>query len=197
MIRRRLALLVPLLVTATAVIAQDTEFIRALERAQQQRPATLASSARIAPPGEPGTPLVIHGRVYAPDGRAPVPGAIVFAYHTDPEGLYDRRGAPAHSWRLRGWARADAEGRFEFQTIRPGSYPGTTNPAHVHFTLFTPTGERYHAGELQFGDDALVPAGARAAAEREGEFGSVRPVRLDGGTQHVDLRLRISPRSKF
>jgi protocatechuate 3,4-dioxygenase beta subunit len=188
---------VTFLVTSSTLAAQDAEFVRALERAQQQRPARVESTARIAPEAEPGTPLVIHGRVFAADGRTPLPRALVFAYHTDRTGLYDAAGSPAHSWRLRGWAAADADGRFEFSTIRPGAYPGNRIPAHVHFTIFTAAGERYHAGELQFEDDTLVPAADRSTSTARGDFGHVRPVRLEGGTQHVDVRLRVEARQKF
>ena len=187
-------LLVTLLVTPLA--AQDTEFIRALEKTQESRPATLAATARIAPESEPGTPLVIHGHAFAEDGKTPLANAIIFAYHTDKDGVYDRPGTPAHSWRLRGWAKTDAQGRFEFSTIKPGSYPNTNNPAHVHFTVFA-ADAKYHAGELQFADDPLIQASARARDKSEGEFGSIRPVRTEGGSQHVDLRLRVSPRNRF
>jgi protocatechuate 3,4-dioxygenase beta subunit len=136
-----------ILTTATS-FAQDVEYQRALERAQQSRPAQLASTARIAPTSEPGDPLVVRGQLLNVDG-SPAANAIVFAYHTDRAGLYDKRENGPHSWRLRGWARADNEGRFTFETIRPGSYPNSNNPPHVHFTAFLPNGERYHAGELQ------------------------------------------------
>ena len=191
------AAFVTLLVTAPPLAAQDTEFIRALERAQQARPASLAMSARIAPASEPGSPLVIHGRAFAADGRTPLAGAIVFAYHTDREGHYDRQGSPAHSWRLRGWAQTDANGAFEFSTIRPGAYPGTRIAQHVHFTLFTATSERYHAGELHFADDPFIGARERTESDGAGEFGSVRPVRREGDVQHVDVRLRLAPRQRF
>ena len=188
---------VTLFVTIGRASAQDTEYIRALERAQQQRPATLASQARLAPAGEPGTPLVIHGRVFDTDGRTPAAGAIVFAYHTDRAGNYDAPGSSAHSWRLRGWAAADAGGRFEFRTIRPGPYPGRQIPSHVHFTVFLPSGARHHAGELQFDDDKLVPAGDRERSKAQGAFGAVQPVRTEGGTQHVNFQIRIDARQKF
>lgn len=175
---------------------QDVEFVRALERAQAQRPQSLSSSARIAPENEPGTPLAIHGRLVDGDGKSALAGAVVFAYHTDREGLYDRRSAGAHSWRLRGWVRTDAQGRFELRTIRPGSYPSTRVPAHVHFTVFAGDA-RYHAGELRFADDPLISPSERAAAERSGDFGEVRPVRVTAGVQHVDLVIRLDRNERF
>ena len=88
----------------TPLAAQDIEYLRALEKTQEARPATLTVAARIAPESEPGTPLVIHGHAFAEDGKTPLANAIIFAYHTGKDGLYDRPGAPPHSWRLRGWA---------------------------------------------------------------------------------------------
>jgi protocatechuate 3,4-dioxygenase beta subunit len=95
-------------------------------------------------------------------------GAIVFAYHTDRGGLYDDPSKGPHSWRLRGWARTDREGRFTFETIRPGSYPNSNNPPHVHFTAFLPNGERYHAGELEL--SMTRPAGAPVPEEASVEL---------------------------
>ena len=111
-------------VSVPALAAQDTEYLRALERAQAPRPAALSSTARIAAESEPGTPLTIRGKLFAEDGKTAVADAIVFAYHTDRQGLYDKAGSPAHSWRIRGWAKTAADGAFEFRTIRPGRYPG-------------------------------------------------------------------------
>ena len=174
-------------------LAQDVEFIRAMERAQQGRPATLLSRARIASADEPGTPLVIHGRVFAADGRTPLPGAVIFAYHTDREGHYNRPGTPPHSWRLRGWARADDAGAFEFATIRPGAYPSRNIPAHVHFTIFHGS-ERFHAGELQFDDDPVLTPAQRSRSRGQGIFGEVQAVRREGNIEHVEIALKASER---
>jgi protocatechuate 3,4-dioxygenase beta subunit len=138
---------------------------------------------------------VLHGRIVNADG-SPAANAIVFAYHTDRTGLYDRREAGPHSWRLKGWARAGQDGRFTFQTIRPGSYPDSRNPAHVHFTAFLPSGERYHAGGVQFANDPLNSQSARDQGARD-EFAEVRPVRREGNTEQVTFALRLDPRQKF
>lgn len=183
-------------VSVPALAAQDTEYLRALERAQAQRPAALSSTARIAAENEPGTPLTIRGRLFAEDGKTAVADAIVFAYHTDRQGLYDKAGSPAHSWRIRGWAKTAADGAFEFRTIRPGRYPGDRIPAHVHFTVFAGS-TRYHAGELRFDDDDVVPAREREASRQEGIFGSVRPVRKEGDGEIVDVAIRLKPAERF
>jgi len=177
--------------------SQDLEFVRALEAAQRSRPSRLSSTARIAPETEPGTPLVVHGRAFAADGRTPLANAIVFAYHTDRTGVYDHPGSPAHSWRLKGWATTGADGRFEFRTIRPSPYPGRREAAHIHVTLFTLDGNRYHAGEVLFDDDALVTADTREATRRDATFGPVRPVRHEGSIDHVDFNARVVSSQKF
>jgi protocatechuate 3,4-dioxygenase beta subunit len=168
--------------------AQDREFIRALEAAQRDRPKTLTSSGRIAPASEPGDPLVVHGRAVAEDGNTPVAGAVVFAYHTDREGLYNRPEAGPHSWRLRGWVQTAPDGRFEFTTIRPAAYPQNKIPQHIHLQIFLPDGRRYWADELQFADDPLLPAQDRGGACK---------VRREGSVQHVDFTLRLKPAHKF
>lgn len=171
-----------------SALAQDWEFIAALERAQRERPKRLASSARIAPESEPGDPMVIHGRAVAEDGRAPVVGAVIFAYHTDRDGHYDHRGAPAHSWRLKGWALTDEQGRFEFRTIRPGAYPQRNTPEHIHLNMFLPDGRRYWADGLVFDDDPRLSAADRPTASH---------VRRESGLQHVDFDFRLIQKNRF
>ena len=81
---------------------------------------------------EPGEPLVVRGVIYQRDGKSPAPGVILYVYQTDATGHYapgpDQTHGRRHG-RLRGWMKTDADGRYEFRTIRPAPYPGqTTRP---------------------------------------------------------------------
>ena len=71
--------------------------------------------------------------VYAADGRTPVARASVYVYQTDARGYYrpdDARGD--RDPRLMALLRTDAAGGYSFTTVRPGSYPGTRAPRHIH-----------------------------------------------------------------
>ena len=195
-LRGRLLLLPAIIAFVTPLAAQNAEFVRALDAAQRLRPAQLSSAARIAPATEPGTPLVIHGRAFREDGRTPLAGAVVFAYQTDRNGLYNSGGGNL-SWRLKGWAKTDADGRFEFSTIRPGHYPGEQIAAHVHFVLMPDDGTRYHGGELLFEGDPALSARQKAASAGAGTFAEIRPVRRNGATEHVEFNVKMNPAEKF
>jgi protocatechuate 3,4-dioxygenase beta subunit len=137
--------------------------VRPCERAcngpYEGMPSVITSHARIAPVSEPGEPLRITGRVVGPDGR-PRAGIIVYAYHTNRLGIYPPPVPPRSQdsnfdGQLRGWARTDEEGRYTFDTIRPGSYPSSNNPQHVHMSIIEPGCAFYYINEIQFSDDPL------------------------------------------
>jgi len=176
--------------------AQNATYIRAVESAFGEFAATTASTGRIASADEPGVPLVIKGTLLRADGHTPLGGALVFAYHTDRHGLYNPN-ETAHSWRLRGAVRTAADGSFEFQTIRPASYPRTRIPQHIHVELQTADGN-YHAGEWRFADDPMIDDEERAASQRAGQFGWVRPVGPMGKAGHaIDVKVRVDPERAF
>jgi protocatechuate 3,4-dioxygenase beta subunit len=175
--------------------AQDREYERAVAAGFARFAGTASAKARIAPESEPGTPLRIRGTLYQADGVSPLAGALVFAYHTDRAGLYNNDNA-AHAWRLQGAARTGADGRFEFETIRPASYPSTRIPQHVHVSLSTPEG-RYHAGEWRFDDDPMLSDQERAASARAGSFGWVCPVTAQGGRAEIAVNVKVKPETRF
>ncbi len=122
-------------------------------------PTVIASHDRIAPLSEPGEHLTITGRVVDLDGH-PREGVIVYAYHTNRLGIYPpsvppRSLASNGHGQFRGWARSDAEGRYFFETIRPGNYPNSHAPQHVHMHIIEPGCLTYPIRELQFSDDPI------------------------------------------
>ena len=152
-------------------------------------PDSLSWSSRIAPPGEPGTPLAVSGVVYRPDGRTPAAGVLVYAYHTNAAGIYPTGGngtghARRHG-RLRGWIRTDSAGRYAFATIRPAPYPRGAEPAHIHFTVTPPGGEERWVDAVEFDDDPLMTTAIRAQRQRLGGSAIVRVTRDSDGVQRA------------
>ena len=112
----------------------------------------------VAPSGEPGEPLLISGVVFGEDGRTPLRGASVYVYQTDARGIYNPANLrDSDNPRLRGYLRTDAQGRYEFRTVRPGSYPATRNPGHIHYHVSGP-GYRERVFEIVFEGDTLIPS---------------------------------------
>jgi protocatechuate 3,4-dioxygenase beta subunit len=152
-------------------------------------PPTLSAESRIAPAGEPGEPLRIVGTVLDAAGR-PAAGIVVYAYQTDATGHYPG-GAVRHG-RLRGWAKTDAQGRYAFDTVRPGGYPGTDIPQHVHMHVIEPGRCTYYIDDLLFADDPRLTAAQRASYDRgRGASGVATPVKgADGAwSARRDIRL--------
>ncbi len=192
--RRRVVTVLSLFVLAgSAVLAAqaDPAWLRMWTKAQADRPDVLHATGRIAPATEPGTPLVVHGRVFNPDGTTPAAGVVVFAYHTDRNGQYFDGVSAGAPWRLKGWVRTDAAGGFEFRTVRPGPYPGRQEPAHIHMYVDSPIYGRQWTQPLHFADDPLVTAGERQQSARAGRFGTVCPVQVEDGVEHIEFFVRL------
>ena len=150
------------------------------------QPATLEWQARIAPKDEPGEALRITGTVHDLAGRA-APNIIVYVYHTNAQGIYptDERlkglAAFRHG-RLRGWARTDASGRYQFDTIRPAGYPGTDLPEHVHMHIIEPGRCTYYIDDVMFDDDPRLTAAKRQQlTQGRGGYGVATPVQDAAG----------------
>jgi protocatechuate 3,4-dioxygenase, beta subunit len=150
--------------------------------AEKNAPATIAIVAK-----------TVSGIVYGADGKTPLANASVYVYHTDATGRYtpgptdDNRNP-----RLRGYLRTDAQGRYEYTTIKPAPYPGDGPPAHIHYHVNAP-GHQERVFEIVFEGDPKLSANIRAQAAKEDSGFSIRT--LTGGakngwrcTQDVKLR---------
>ena len=140
---------------------------------------SMPSSARIAPESEPGQALIVRGVVRDSSGT-PIPGVVLYAYQTNDDGLYPPdpalRGSPAASHgRLRAWARTNERGEYEFVTIRPGGYPGRTDPQHVHLHVLEPDRCTYYIDDVVFTDDPRLTQAERRARSDRGGSGITSP----------------------
>lgn len=159
-------------------------------------PASVNSIGIIGGPGEPGERLVVSGQVFAPDGVTPAADVIVYAYQTDSTGHYQNDAAGIA--RLHGWAKTDAQGRFEFRTIRPGPYPGRSIPAHIHFHIYGGGYPLQWTEELMFAGDPLLKPEQISSSAALGKFAGIQAVtRSSDGTQHCTFNIRASKTTNY
>ena len=120
-----------------------------------------------------GPKIKVTGTIYKPDGKTPAKNVIIYVYHTDQAGIYPNKGnetgwAKRHGY-IRGWAKTNADGKYVFYTLKPGTYPQRSAPAHIHVTLLEPNGKYYWIEEYLFaGDPLLTPKEANPASPRGG-----------------------------
>jgi len=147
-------------------------------------PADAPARVVVPPQGEPGTPIVISGVVTDANG-APLRNASVYVYQTDAKGYYRPDDAMGNkNPRLMALLRTDAAGRYSFRTIRPGSYPGTRVPQHIHYEVAA-SGQGSRIFEIIFAQDPNVTAEIRKQAVEPGSIYSLR--RIEPGASGVGL----------
>jgi protocatechuate 3,4-dioxygenase, beta subunit len=150
------------------------------------------SKVTIAAKEEPGERLIVTGQVLGPDGKTPLAGASVYVYHTDAKGLYTPETNDNRNPRLRGYMRTDAQGRYEFSTIKPAPYPNNRIAAHIHYVV-NAQGHQERVFEIVFEGDPNIDERMRADAAKEGSAFSIRTLARDQQgvwrcTQDVKMR---------
>ena len=95
-------------------------------------------------PGSKAERLTLAGLVLSPQCK-PVANALLDFWHCDESGDYDNKG-----FRYRGHVFADAQGRYNLETIIPGEYPGRAR--HIHVKVQAPGG-RVLTTQLYFPDE--------------------------------------------
>ncbi len=96
--------------------------------------------AKITPPLEPGTVLLISGRVWAQDTRRPLANCTLDVWQANAQGRYDnddpQRPPAATFFKNRARLITDENGYYEYETIHPGAYqigPNAWRPPHIHY----------------------------------------------------------------
>ncbi len=138
---------------------------------RMRSPATPNGGSIVRSP-TPGMPMQVRAQVLNMQG-APVADALVDVWHCDAQGLYENqaqaRAQGVADMNLRGQFRTDAQGRFDFWSIKPLGYPIPTDgvvgqllqaqgrhamrPAHVHALVFKP-GYKTLISQVYAHDDA-------------------------------------------
>jgi protocatechuate 3,4-dioxygenase, beta subunit len=137
------------------------------------KPAGLSWRTSLIPAHEPGQPIQISGAIYREDNRKPASGVVLFVFQTDASGRYNKevsgyRGE--NSPRLRAWMKTGTDGRYQFQSIKPGQYSG---PIHIHAHLYAPGRPEWFIREFLFADDPLISQQERAALAAYGRFSPI------------------------
>ena len=113
-----------------------------------------------------GERIRVHGRVTDEDGRA-VTNTLVEIWQANAGGRYrhanDSYFAPLDP-NFGGCGRTitDANGVYEFMTVKPGAYPWPNGgndwrPAHIHFSLFGASFGQRLISQMYFEGDPLIP----------------------------------------
>jgi protocatechuate 3,4-dioxygenase, beta subunit len=151
-----------------------------------------SSVARFVSDDEPGTRLIVSGRVFDDTGTRGVAGVKVTAYHTDAKGLYNAINLPGVN-RLKGTVITDAEGRFKWITIRPMPYPGGGNPAHIHIQAEGGGYPSQWVDEMWFSDDPYLTAQHKKESAAKGMFNPMVTTSRDAkGVLHATFNIRLS-----
>ncbi len=132
-----------------------------------------------------GQKILLTGTVYEANGTTPAKGALLYYYHTNPQGVYEvAPGEPlnmpknalgqTHGY-MRGWIQTGADGTYEIYTVLPGSYPSRKEPAHVHISVKEPHVETpYYLDDFVFDHDPLLTSKERNQLENRGGSGVIR-----------------------
>ena len=117
--------------------------------------------------GEPlGERIIVAGRVLDEGGR-PVRHTLIEIWQCNAAGRYlharDDHPAPLDpNFSGGGRMMTDAEGHYQFTTIKPGAYPWRNHhnawrPAHIHFSLFGTSFQSRLVTQMYFPNDPLFP----------------------------------------
>ena len=141
---------------------------------------------------EPGEPLIVSGTIYSPDGKQPMSGITLFVYQTDATGVYTTSGGDNRGTRIHGVMRTNEKGQYEFRTIKPGSYPNSRNPAHIHAYVSGPGYPEYWIDEYLFSDDPFISDEDKRKASSQGAFSPfLSPTRGADGVLRAVRNIRI------
>ena len=136
-------------------------------------------------PAFKGTKPKLHlfGTVYETDGVTPAEGVIIYIYHTNRAGIYEKR-VDSKGWEsrhgiYRGWVKTNKSGTFDFYTFRPASYPNSTIAQHIHMTVKEPNTIPYYIDAVEFKDDPFLTEEQISRSSNRDGSGIVEPLQKE------------------
>ena len=123
--------------------------------------------------------IKVTGTVFRKDGKTPAENVILYIYHTNREGVYEKREdekgwAKRHGY-IRGWVKTGKDGVYTFYTFRPAAYPQGSEPEHIHITVKEPSENEYYMDEFLFEDDPLLTEKEKNSLQKRGGSGITAP----------------------
>lgn len=153
-----------------------------------------AFSNDLVAPDVSGERIRVVGQVFDGEGKV-IPDSMLEIWQADAQGRFadpqDERAAPNAPFKGFGRCGADANGGFEFRTIKPGPVPGPggkQQAPHILLAVFARGMTQQAITRIYFEDEvanaadpilALVPAERRATLIAKRERGDVATYRLD------------------
>lgn len=137
-------------------------------------------SAQLRRPGDPGLPVHVSGKVFDTRGNV-LSGAKIEIWQANHQGLYDLDGYSYRTTLLAG-----SDGRYDFQSVMPGHYPGRVCQ-HVHYLVSAP-GRKPLTTQLYFATDPVFEGDPEHNYTRDPLIQSidlVRPVTLAGDPKEI------------
>jgi protocatechuate 3,4-dioxygenase beta subunit len=146
---------------------------------RDDQPAVASGDSLVRSP-TPGPELFVCVSLEDTSGK-PVAGAEIDVWHSSPEGLYENQDSNQAEMNLRGRFVSDAEGRFDFRSVKPAGYPIPVDgpvgelvratrrhhyrPAHLHFMVYKP-GFRTLISQVYSPDDPHIDSDVQFGVTR-------------------------------
>lgn len=143
--------------------------------------APVLQNGQLASSTEPGSRMIISGRVMNLDCTEAIQNASIDIWQADDAGAYDNAG-----FKLRGKTATNSQGFYQFETVKPGKYlnGNTFRPSHIHFKI-SATGFPELITQLYFQGDLSIPGDAAASISSGNFDASARIIPLTTNTQNV------------
>jgi protocatechuate 3,4-dioxygenase alpha subunit len=193
-------------ITPSQTIGPFSAFALTPQEPGKSYPGAQLAGSDLITPDTTGERIHIEGRMFDGDG-APIPGTLLEIWQADAHGRYahpaDTRASSNASFKGFGRAETDADGRFAFDTIKPGGVPGPNGAMQApHIVLaIHMRGLMIHLySRIYFSDEAANasdPILALVPAQRRDTLMATRDASRPGAVYRFDLHVQSERETVF